>query len=126
MEVIGSNNSLHFDIADSQSDNLIEINIWWANVLLTPIESATYLPQFINSLRYEMGQLVNKQINSDGYFLKLGPTTDDCSFRIKVVGDSAFVSFEVEDSEIHSSTIQVAELIFIYSKIIDRLEQLNV
>ena len=122
MLVIGNKDSLHFHIDPKTKSGLSQIDIWFGEELLTPIDNIAYLPQFVSSLKEELLQLERRDINSDGFFLNLGPTTDDCSSRIKLIGEEAKVTFELEEGTVHLLHTSVSYLIGVYSEVVKRLE----
>lgn len=104
---------------------LHEVDIWLGDVLLTPVDNMAYLPQFISSMEYELAQLQQGTINPDAFFLDLGPTTDDCSSRIKLNGEFAELTFEIENGVIHFIKVEINELISTYESTINKLRALK-
>lgn len=119
-----SNKKFHFNVGNKVGKNLCQIDIWLGDVLLTPIDNIAYLPQFIASMEYELKQLQQREINSDCFFLDLGPTTDDCSSRITLQGNIAEIHFVLETNREYKLNIEVDELISIYQCVINKLSAL--
>lgn len=119
-----SNHVFSFKIGKRVEDNLYQIDIWLGDVLLTPIDNIAYLPQFIGSMEHELNQLQQREINPDGFFLDLGPTTDDCSSRITLKGEVAEITFELDEKNIYKLNIDVDELKSIYQGVINKLSAL--
>ncbi len=99
-------------------DQSREVGIFYGNVSLTPHDQSVYLPQFIHSLRIELDEILNNRINPDGFILDLGPTTDDCSARIELIGADAKLSFEVNAGEVIVTTLPPTYLVKIYQRVI--------
>ncbi|TCI01076.1 hypothetical protein EZV61_19310 [Corallincola luteus] len=125
MIIIGNESGLNFRIRKPLEGPYIEVDIWFKDVHLTPIDNVAYLPQFLHSMRSELEELKEKSINPDGFFLYFGATTDDCSSRIKLEGDTAIVTFEVEEGVIHPMKCSASDLINLYSETIEALEKHN-
>ena len=118
--MIGNKDGLHFIIGDAL-EGLHEVEIWNKYDLLTPTDKMVYLPQFIASLEHEIKQLESRDINPDGFFLNLGPTTDDCSCRIEIDGNIAHLSYNLSDQQKKFLSIDINVLISTYQGVVDVL-----
>ena len=67
---------------------------------------------------------MEKRVNPDGFFLNLGPTTDDCSGQIYLNGDLAEITIGIEE-KFFEVEIPIVKLTTLYSNVIDRLLRKN-
>ncbi|WP_231758801.1 hypothetical protein [Microbulbifer elongatus] len=125
MKVIGQKDSLHFVMGTNDHEQLRDVGIFYKDVSLTPVDRMAYVPQFICSMKNELEELRNRRINEDAFFLNLGPTTDDCSARIKLVGGQARISFDIEGGVVFLTSLPITYLVELYEKVINNLEHKN-
>ncbi|CAA6678061.1 MULTISPECIES: hypothetical protein [unclassified Lentimonas] len=103
MKIIGDRNTICFEIADSYSEGLLQVDIWAGNKLLTDCDNMTYVSAFIYSLNWEKQRIETRDIDDDFAFFDHGPTTDSFVSRIKIEASEASISFEFDDSIFHVS-----------------------
>ena len=125
MELIGKKSSLHFFLGGGGHGQLQEVGIFYQDLALTPVDKMAYLPQFSHSMSIELEELRSGKINPEGFFLDLGPTTDDCSCRIELAGEKAKVSFDIDGYATQVTNIPIYYLISVYEEVITKLEQVN-
>lgn len=125
MEVIGKKDSLYFVIEHKDEGGLRQVENFYKDLCLTPVDKTVYIPQFCHSMRMELEELTQRKINPDRFFLSLGPTTDDCSCRISLTGEEARLSFDIDNEVVQVAIMPTSYLINTYSRVISRLEASN-
>jgi hypothetical protein len=123
--MIGSKNTFAFVLGDKTNKELQEIDIWVAGELVTFIDNAAFLTQFIASLKSELEDLKAGNVDSDYVFLNFWPTLDDVSAPIEMNDDQVFLKCHLYkgDGKIISAKLDTVELMETYGTRIKQLKK---
>ena len=122
--MIGSKETVLFDIGSEIVGGLLRFDIWFNGVHLTLVDNMAYPPSMLESLKFELDQLKNKRINPDNFWFNFGPTTDDFSATLHLKGKLACISLEFE-SNTYNLNISIIELQKIYESAINAVSAKN-
>ena len=125
MKIFGNKEKFGFELEDEKIGGLLPMEIYAANISLTPFDKNAYLPSFIVSMEHELEVISRGNISESFIYFSHGPTTDDVHGKIELSNGLAKLDFEFDEQRIVSVKISIAELIDIYSKTLDCLRELN-
>jgi hypothetical protein len=121
--IIGSKQSIAFEVAEFDGSNMREVDIWVGGERVTYIDNLVYLPQFIASLKRELDCIESGDISDDYIALPLGPTTDDVSARFSIAGTEIRLNCLLGNGNRANAALPVIEVIDYYNRCIEVLSQ---
>ncbi len=119
---IGLRSKLAFSIGEKHSPTLRNVDIWLDSVLLTCFDNTVYLPGFINSLKNELADIENNNIDDSYIFFNHGPTTEDVVTRAALNKQSIHLSCILNSGEKVEKELPLSLVISTYKKCISALE----
>jgi len=118
---IGLRGELAFSIGEKQSPTLQNVDIWLDSVLLTYFDNTVYLPGFLNSLKSELTDIENDDIDDSYIFFNHGPTTDDVVARATLNEGYIHLSCILNSGEKVEKELSLGVVISTYKKCISAL-----
>ncbi|MFL1455852.1 hypothetical protein ACJO5Y_15565 [Marinobacter sp. GN3S48] len=125
MKKFGNLESLLFKVGNyvDGASNLRIVEIWSQGQILTPVDTAAYLPSYIHALKRDLLWVQDERSMSVEWFLNYGETTDDISASATKRSDR--VSIEFKENRVCPPTVSIdkQELEATFDSVIQYLER---